>query len=98
MPNKRVCIAVDQDPDGVQLKHVIGSAHTGASYLMCDMQLSVQLVATCRGKLPDSPQETTMLGLNLLRLLVQNRVAEFHTELELIPQEVCLCVCASRGR
>lgn len=27
-----------------------------------------------------------MVGLNLLRLLVQNRVAEFHTEVELIPQ------------
>jgi hypothetical protein len=29
-----------------------------------------------------------MLGLNLLRLLVQNRIAEFHTELELISPEV----------
>jgi hypothetical protein len=27
-------------------------------------------------------------GLNLLRLLVANRIAEFHTELELIPAEV----------
>ena len=25
-----------------------------------------------------------ILGLNLLRLLVQNRIAEFHTELELL--------------
>lgn len=25
------------------------------------------------------------MGLNLLRLLVQNRIAEFHTELELLP-------------
>jgi 26S proteasome regulatory subunit N12 len=25
------------------------------------------------------------LGLDLLRLLVQNRIAEFHTELELLP-------------
>ena len=31
-----------------------------------------------------------MTGLNLLRLLVQNRIAEFHTELELLPQQVCL--------
>lgn len=31
-----------------------------------------------------SPQEYPILGLNLLRLLVQNRIAEFHTELELL--------------
>ncbi|MED6192869.1 26S proteasome non-ATPase regulatory subunit 8 A [Stylosanthes scabra] len=35
-------------------------------------------------KLPPSPQEYPILGLNLLRLLVQNRIAEFHTELELL--------------
>ncbi|GMY04997.1 26S proteasome non-ATPase regulatory subunit 8 homolog A-like [Fagus crenata] len=34
--------------------------------------------------LPPSPQEHPILGLNLLRLLVQNRIAEFHTELELL--------------
>ncbi|KAF5478048.1 26S proteasome non-ATPase regulatory subunit 8 homolog A-like [Juglans microcarpa x Juglans regia] len=34
--------------------------------------------------LPSSPQEYPILGLNLLRLLVQNRIAEFHTELELL--------------
>ncbi|XP_042025397.1 26S proteasome non-ATPase regulatory subunit 8 homolog A-like [Salvia splendens] len=34
--------------------------------------------------LPPSPQEYPILGLNLLRLLVQNRIAEFHTELELL--------------
>lgn len=28
------------------------------------------------------------MSLNLLRLLVQNRIAEFHTELELIPDEI----------
>ncbi|KAK4742386.1 hypothetical protein SAY87_000387 [Trapa incisa] len=36
-------------------------------------------------KIPQSPQEYPILGLNLLRLLVQNRIAEFHTELELLP-------------
>ncbi|CAL5437839.1 unnamed protein product [Camellia sinensis] len=36
------------------------------------------------GRLPPSPQECPILGLNLLRLLVQNRIAEFHTELELL--------------
>lgn len=38
-----------------------------------------------RGRLSLSPQEYPILGLNLLRLLVQNRIAEFHTELELLP-------------
>ncbi|ERN14062.1 hypothetical protein AMTRI_Chr01g111400 [Amborella trichopoda] len=37
-----------------------------------------------RGLIPPSPQEYPILGLNLLRLLVQNRIAEFHTELELL--------------
>ncbi|XP_023552682.1 26S proteasome non-ATPase regulatory subunit 8 homolog A-like [Cucurbita pepo subsp. pepo] len=37
-----------------------------------------------RNCLPPSPQEYPILGLNLLRLLVQNRIAEFHTELELL--------------
>ncbi|MCI08593.1 26S proteasome non-ATPase regulatory subunit RPN12A-like, partial [Trifolium medium] len=32
-----------------------------------------------RNRLPQSPQEYPILGLNLLRLLVQNRIAEFHT-------------------
>eukprot|EP00879_Flechtneria_rotunda_P005182 GHRR01005464.1.p1 GENE.GHRR01005464.1~~GHRR01005464.1.p1 ORF type:complete len:238 (+),score=85.86 GHRR01005464.1:228-941(+) len=37
--------------------------------------------------LPPSPQEWVFAGLNLLRLLVANRIAEFHTELELIPEQ-----------
>ncbi|KAK3429272.1 hypothetical protein EUGRSUZ_E00681 [Eucalyptus grandis] len=36
------------------------------------------------GHISPSPQEYPILGLNLLRLLVQNRIAEFHTELELL--------------
>jgi hypothetical protein len=44
--------------------------------------------AGARGSLPQSPQEAMMAGLNLLRLLTQNRVAEFHTELELVPKQV----------
>jgi hypothetical protein len=44
----------------------------------------------CRSLLPPSPQEYPMTGLNLMRLLVENRIAEFHTELELIPDEVRL--------
>lgn len=38
-----------------------------------------------RDRLPPSGKEAVLLGLNLLRLLVQNRIAEFHTELELLP-------------
>ena len=40
-----------------------------------------------------------MLGLDLLRLLVQNRIAEFHTELELLAPEVGpLCGCVTRSQ
>ena len=42
----------------------------------------------CAGLLPQSPKQLPILGLNLLRLLAQNRIAEFHTELELIPIEM----------
>mmetsp|Transcript_19628 Transcript_19628/g.65966 ORF Transcript_19628/g.65966 Transcript_19628/m.65966 type:complete len:268 (+) Transcript_19628:53-856(+) len=38
--------------------------------------------------LPESQHQYPILGLNLLRLLAQNRTAEFHTELELIPAEL----------
>lgn len=37
---------------------------------------------------PESQRRFPILGLNLLRLLAQNRIAEFHTELELLPSEV----------
>lgn len=37
--------------------------------------------------LPESPYKYQLLGLNLLFLLSQNRVAEFHTELELLPSD-----------
>ena len=38
--------------------------------------------------MPPGKDELVLAGLNLLRLLVQNRIAEFHTELELLPHEV----------
>lgn len=38
--------------------------------------------------MPPAPQEWVFAGLNLLRLLLANRIAEFHTELELIPEQV----------
>jgi len=37
--------------------------------------------------IPASQRQFSLLGLNLLRLLAQNRTAEFHSELELIPLE-----------
>lgn len=40
-----------------------------------------------KSQLPESPFKYQLLGLNLLFLLSQNRVAEFHTELELLPSE-----------
>ncbi|XP_020573273.1 26S proteasome non-ATPase regulatory subunit 8 homolog A-like [Phalaenopsis equestris] len=46
-------------------------------------QLKPFYTDTC-GLIPPSPQEYPILGLNLLRLLAQNRIAEFHTELELL--------------
>lgn len=36
-------------------------------------------------RIPESPYRYLLLGLNLLCLLSQNRLAEFHTELELLP-------------
>merc|ERR1719502_2426094 len=42
----------------------------------------------CAATLPASQRQYPILGLNLLRLLAQNRIAEFHTELELIPPEL----------
>jgi len=38
--------------------------------------------------LPESVKKYELLGLNLICLLSQNRTAEFHTELELLPAQV----------
>ncbi|XP_077284578.1 26S proteasome non-ATPase regulatory subunit 8-like isoform X1 [Arctopsyche grandis] len=40
-----------------------------------------------KSQIPESPYKYELLGLNLLFLLSLNRVAEFHTELELLPVE-----------
>ncbi|XP_018321633.1 26S proteasome non-ATPase regulatory subunit 8 [Agrilus planipennis] len=40
-----------------------------------------------KNQLPESAFKYQLLGLNLLFLLSQNRVAEFHTELELLPAD-----------
>lgn len=41
-----------------------------------------------RNHIPESKNKYKLLGLNLLFLLSQNRVAEFHTELELLPCDI----------
>jgi 26S proteasome regulatory subunit N12 len=41
-----------------------------------------------KNMIPESQNKYKLLGLNLLFLLSQNRVAEFHTELELLPSEI----------
>lgn len=38
-------------------------------------------------ELPVSPQYTMILGLNLIRLLVMSRIAQFHSELEKVPHD-----------
>lgn len=52
------------------------------SLIVCSLQFH------CRNEIGESQNKYQILGLNLLFLLSQNRVAEFHTELELLPQEI----------
>lgn len=47
--------------------------------------ISVVSALFISGMIPPSPEEYPILGLNLMRLLAENRIAEFHTELELLP-------------
>lgn len=42
------------------------------------------------GLIPKSDKQMELQGLSLLSLLAQSKIAEFHTELELIPVSVCL--------
>lgn len=41
-----------------------------------------------KNEIPESQDKYKLLGLHLLFLLSQNRVAEFHTELELLPCDI----------
>lgn len=52
------------------------------------MHLIIFQYAHFRDHLPESAFMYQLLGLNLLFLLSQNRVAEFHTELERLPVDV----------
>ncbi len=67
---------------------------TNVFYLLHYMHASVLLFdhgdminSRLFAQIPASAQQYQILGLNLLRLLALNRIAEFHTELELIPLE-----------
>jgi hypothetical protein len=40
--------------------------------------------------IPKSDRQMELQGLSLLSLLAQSKIAEFHTELELIPVSLCL--------
>lgn len=61
--------------------------HDQAAFERNNQQLRQHYMES-RQVLPPSKNEAVLTGLNLLRLLVQNRIAEFHTELEVIPTEV----------
>ena len=72
-----------------------GSRQKETARLLCLSRLRSYRCHACacrvrvhRTLLPPSPQQPLLLGLDLLRLLVQNRIAEFHTELELMSAEV----------
>lgn len=43
------------------------------------------IMTCCSSSLPPSKREFPIRGLNLIRLLTQNRIADFHTTLESLP-------------
>lgn len=55
-------------------------------YVIC-IQLESYIINDDVWQLPESSFKDQLFGLNLLLLLSQNRVAEFHTELELLPAD-----------
>lgn len=70
---------------------LFGTGKTFPKLRMTVSLLSIlRLWLECRLVLPQSPQANTIIGLDLLRLLVENRIAEFHTELELLSLEVSM--------
>lgn len=81
-PNKReLIIARDILEIGVQWSVLKGDIESFQRYMA---QLKPYYF-DYREELPESSYKYQLLGLNLLRLLAQNRLAEFHTELELLP-------------
>ena len=68
---------------------VLATAHQKdlASFEVYFSQLQVYYSDIGTDELPESPQFLMLLGLNLIRLLVCSRIAEFHSEMEKIPFE-----------
>ncbi|KAG5496180.1 hypothetical protein JKF63_02481 [Porcisia hertigi] len=66
---------------------VMASAHQKdlASFEVYFNQLQLYYSDIGTEELPESPQYLMLLGLNLIRLLVCSRIAEFHSEMEKIP-------------
>jgi hypothetical protein len=65
------------------------TANHARQCLLHPVAATTHLATRFRTSLPASPHEPELRGLNLLRLLVANRIAEFHTELETISPQVC---------
>ncbi|EKG04757.1 proteasome regulatory non-ATPase subunit, putative [Trypanosoma cruzi] len=73
------------------LEHgVLVSARLGDldSFELYFNQLNVYYTDIDSCELPESPLYLLILGLNLVRLLVRNRIAQFHSELEKIPNQI----------
>ncbi|KEG13104.1 proteasome regulatory non-ATPase subunit [Trypanosoma grayi] len=51
-------------------------------------QLNVYYTDIDSSELPESPLYMLVLGLNLVRLLVRSRIAQFHSQLEKIPNDI----------
>ncbi|CAN1299844.1 Putative 26S proteasome non-ATPase regulatory subunit 8 homolog B [Linum perenne] len=84
---KAACVKEDIDTSASLLSQlkVRELSHRNPNFLCLDLLALKLSFCYCSSRLSPSPQEHMILGLNLLRLLVQNRIAEFHTELELLP-------------
>jgi hypothetical protein len=67
---------------------VLRPPNSAFTRLVLEALTRVVLRCARRHVMPPTPQEWVFAGLNLLRLLLANRIAEFHTELELIPEQV----------
>ncbi|KAK7199723.1 proteasome regulatory non-ATP-ase subunit [Novymonas esmeraldas] len=66
---------------------VLAAAHQKdlVSFEVYFNQLQLYYTDIGTDELPESPQYLMVLGLNLIRLLVCSRIAEFHSEMEKIP-------------
>lgn len=72
----------------------IGAMHSVAVKDVASFERYLSILKTYytdhAGVLPESTRTYELLGLNLLYLLSQNRLAEFHTELEVLPEDTLI--------